>query len=199
MGPPVQSVKVWGPPDQGPDQGPGAPLSRVSRSRGPRSRSISRSRRPPVKVQVKVWGPPGQGPGQGLGPPRSRSRGPLRSRSVGPPRSRSGGPQVKVQGVPPGQGPGGAPPGQGPGQGLGAPQVNVQKGRGYGQYASCGQAGGLSCFSAYLPIFVILFRNILSLTFIDTLFFDQPIKVTTLSFALSYLSFMYCVIFNYHH
>ena len=73
-GPPVQSVKVWGAPNQCPDQGPGNVWG------APRPRSG-----PQVKVQVKVLGPPCQGPSQGLGPP---GQGPGQG---------LGAPQVKVQ------------------------------------------------------------------------------------------------------
>ena len=146
----------------------GKVMSCVSVLRGPPcpewGGGLSRVGGPPSRVS-RSGGPPGQGPG--LGPPRSRSRGAPRSRSRGPPRSRSGGP--------PGQGPGLGPPGQG--QGPGAPQVKVQvkvwgaqvKVQGpprsrsggppavkvqvkvgmRGRYASCGHAGGLSCFCIF--------------------------------------------------
>ena len=136
--PPVQSVKVRGPPC--PEwQGLGTPLSRVG---GPLSR---------------VGGPLSRvgGPLSRVGGPSVQSRGApcQRCQGLGGPPVQSGGPpcpgcqglgglqvQVKVRGSPRSRSRSGVPPGQGQGLSQGP------KRRGRGWYASCGHAGGLSCF-----------------------------------------------------
>ena len=139
----------------------GGPPGKVQvKVRGPPSQGLEDS--PPVKVQVKVQGGPLLGQGPSLGPPSSQGPGsPLPGQGPG-----------LGEGVPPGQGPGlggpwsrfrsrsgGAPR---PGQGLGGPRsksesrsgpppVKVQKCEERRRYASCGHAGGLSCFIMNFP------------------------------------------------